>query len=82
MTEMPVVALEVLPPKQGIDDILAKFEAYFALSIKSCWLVAPSLETITVYASMEDYKSYGTHESEVVDEVMDIHLPIHKIFEW
>ncbi len=82
MTEMPIVALEILSPKQSIDEILAKFEAYFALSIKSCWLVAPSLETVTVYANMADYKSFGTHESEVIDEVMDIHLPIQKIFEW
>lgn len=82
MTEMPIVALEILSPKQSIDEILAKFEAYFALSVKSCWLVAPSLETVTVYANMADYKSFGTHESEVIDEVMDIHLPIQKIFEW
>jgi Uma2 family endonuclease len=82
MTEMPVVVLEILSPKQSIDEILAKFEAYFALSIKSCWLVAPSLETVTIYVNMADYKSFGTHDSEVIDDMMDIHLPIKKIFEW
>ncbi|HIE02013.1 MAG TPA: Uma2 family endonuclease [Thiotrichaceae bacterium] len=82
MTEMPVTVLEILSPKQSIDEILAKFEAYFALSVKSCWLVVPSLETVTVYANMTDYKSFGTHESEVIDEMMDIHLPIQKIFAW
>jgi len=42
----------------------------------------PSLETITIYANMTDYKSFGSHESEVIDEVMDIHLPIRQIFAW
>ncbi|HDN26729.1 MAG TPA: Uma2 family endonuclease [Thioploca sp.] len=35
-SDMPVLAIEVLSPSQGTDDILAKFKAYFALDIKSC----------------------------------------------
>jgi len=62
-----------------LDEEVAK---KFALSVKSCWLVVLSLETITIYANMTDYKLFGTHESEVIDEVMDIHLPIRKIFAW
>ncbi|MDM8560095.1 Uma2 family endonuclease [Candidatus Parabeggiatoa sp. HSG14] len=45
-SDMPQLAIEILSPKQSIDNILAKFKAYFALSIKSCWLIIPTNESI------------------------------------
>ncbi len=36
MLEMPLLAIEVVSPQQGIEEILAKFDAYFALGVKSC----------------------------------------------
>lgn len=82
MSKMPLLVIEVLSLKQTIDDIVTKFKAYFALGIKSCWLVIPANESVTVYSKPGDFVSFGTKEDEVVDEVMDIHLPIQKIFEW
>ena len=38
MSEMPLLAIEVLSPKQGIYDILEKFKLYFSLGVQSCWL--------------------------------------------
>ncbi|MDM8557765.1 Uma2 family endonuclease [Candidatus Parabeggiatoa sp. HSG14] len=82
MSKMPLLVIEVLSLKQTIDDIVTKFKAYFALDIKSCWLVIPANESVTVYSKPGDFVSFGTKEAEVVDETMDIHLPIQKIFEW
>jgi Uma2 family endonuclease len=36
MVDMPLLAIEILSPKQGIDDILEKFELYFKVSVQSC----------------------------------------------
>ena len=82
MSKMPLLVIEVLSLKQTIDDIVTKFKAYFALGIKSCWLVIPANESVTVYSKPGDFVSFGTKEAEVVDEIMDIRLPIQKIFEW
>lgn len=82
MSEMPLFIIEILSPKQGIDDILAKFEAYFALGVKSCWLVMPIVETVTVYSKIDEYKSFGMNDTEVIDEVINIRLPTKMIFEW
>ena len=38
MSQMPLLIIEILSPK-ALSDILFKFKAYFALGIKSCWLV-------------------------------------------
>ncbi|RKZ49044.1 MAG: hypothetical protein DRR08_31285 [Candidatus Parabeggiatoa sp. nov. 2] len=80
MQEMPLLAVEIISPKQAISDILAKFKAYFALGIKSCWLVVPPIKTVAVYSQPSHYKTFVMDMTEVIDEVMDIRLPIQKIF--
>ncbi|MDM8561700.1 Uma2 family endonuclease [Candidatus Parabeggiatoa sp. HSG14] len=81
MTEMPLLAIEIVSPLQAIEEILAKFDAYFALGIKSCWLVVLTNEATTIYSEPEHFKTFGTNDVEIIDEVMDIHLPNRAIFE-
>jgi Uma2 family endonuclease len=76
---MPILAIEVLSPKQGTYEILEKFKVYFELGVQSCWLVYPEAEAITVYSSINNRKLFGN--GEVIDEVLDIRLPHHDIFE-
>ncbi|MCP4698658.1 MAG: Uma2 family endonuclease [Gammaproteobacteria bacterium] len=80
-SDAPLLAVEVLSPKQGIEDILTKFKAYFALGVKSCWLIVPALEAISVYSQNGD-TLFSIKDAELVDEVADIRLPIRKVFEW
>jgi Uma2 family endonuclease len=80
MTKMPSLIIEILSPSQGFSDILAKFKAYFALGVKSCWLVTPALESIAVYSG-QTYKPFDLeHDTEIIDEVLNLRLPIQKIF--
>jgi Uma2 family endonuclease len=79
MSEMPLVAIEILSPKQGTYDILEKFKAYFVLGIPSCWLVDPALQTVTVYSSNEQWATFST--AEVVDDQVGIRLPLDEVFE-
>jgi Uma2 family endonuclease len=82
MSEMPLLAIEILSPKQSIDDILAKFKAYFALDIQSCWLVIPILESITVYAQkIDNFRLFNAKsDTEAIDEILDIRLSLQNIF--
>ena len=80
MTEMPLLAIEVLSPKQAIDDILAKIKAYFVLGVKSCWLVMPPIRAVTVYSQPDHFKTFGMEATEIIDEIVNIHLPIQKVF--
>jgi Uma2 family endonuclease len=79
VSQIPNLAIEVLSPKQMISEILGKFKAYFALGVKSCWLVVPALKTVTVY-SKDHFKTFDVNDTEFFDEVMDIRLPIQQIF--
>ncbi|RKZ75044.1 MAG: hypothetical protein DRR19_29620 [Candidatus Parabeggiatoa sp. nov. 1] len=82
MPEMPLLAIEILSPSQSVSSLVAKIKAYFALGVKSCWLVIPPTETVTVYSKPNEFTSFGAKNVEAIDEVMDIRLPIQEIFEW
>jgi Uma2 family endonuclease len=85
MSDMPLRAIEIRIPTQSVDDLIAKIQAYFALGIQSCWLVMPTLESIIVYASITDFKHFDPKRDieviiEVIDEVLDIRMPLKKFF--
>lgn len=82
VTKMPDLVIEVLSPTQSINELLKKIKAYFALGVKSCWLVMPALEEIRVCSQqLQRYKNFDMNQCKTVDdEVMDIHIPIQKVF--
>ncbi|MDM8562447.1 Uma2 family endonuclease [Candidatus Marithioploca araucensis] len=119
-TQMPDLAIEILSPLQTVSELISKLKAYFALSVKSCWLVSvhpettlkipklklwtpknghlgvqsfsfgsvsgwtlviPATQSITVFSQSKRYKTFGTDTTiEIIDEIMDICLPIAKVF--
>jgi Uma2 family endonuclease len=78
MTEPPLLVVEVLSPTQGVQEILDKFRLYFEAGVRSCWLVYPAAVTVVVYASSDDFRSFSS--GEVIDETLDIRLPLHELF--
>ncbi|MEM8810214.1 MAG: Uma2 family endonuclease [Cyanobacteria bacterium P01_G01_bin.38] len=76
--EMPLLVVEILSPRQGTNEILEKFQVYFALGIWSCWLVDPALETIAVYSSMTERTIFNT--GDIVDEGLKIRTSPSEIF--
>ena len=79
MTEMPLLAIEVLSPTQGTQEIIDKFKIYFAAGIKSCWLIIPPAQTVVVYTSSEQARTFSS--GELIDDVMSIRLSLKEIFE-
>jgi Uma2 family endonuclease len=80
VADMPLLAIEVLSPQQAMNDIIKKFKAYFAIGIKSCWLVMPAIKSITIYTKLDQYKTFDINDNEIIDKTMDIHLSAQKIF--
>jgi Uma2 family endonuclease len=78
MTEMPIGIMEVLSPRQSILDIQEKFPVYFNAGVKSCWLVVPPTQTVTVYAVPGQGQLFKT--GNVIDPVLDIELSLEEIF--
>ncbi|MCP4698707.1 MAG: Uma2 family endonuclease [Gammaproteobacteria bacterium] len=79
MSEMPLSAVEILSPAQGIQAVLDKFKVYFALGVKSCWLVEPVSGAVTVFSSPDKAQAFVANE--LTDEVLDLRLPVKELFE-
>lgn len=78
-TEMPLGIIEILSPKQTIDTMFNKFETYFQAGIQSCWLILPSMKTVRVYSSLNNYQVF--HATEIIEDIkLDISLAVDDIF--
>jgi Uma2 family endonuclease len=78
MEEMPLLVIEIVSPRQGVLTIVKKFQAYFALGIRSCWLVEPITRVVRVYHPDRNPQTFVT--GEVIDEVTDLKIPVAEIF--
>lgn len=80
MKEMPLIAIEVLSFRQFISTLIAKFEAYFALGVQSCWLVDPLTQSIHVYAAIDQWQTFSI-DDELIDEKFGIRFAVAEVFE-
>ena len=79
MRDMPDLVIEVISPRQGAHGIVQKFQAYFALGIRSCWLVDPTTAVVRVYHPTKSLRTYSS--GDVVDDVVSIKIPVTEIFD-
>jgi len=50
--DVPLTVIEILSPKQGIEDIKDKFfNIYFPAGVKSAWLIIPPLRSVHIFFS-------------------------------
>jgi Uma2 family endonuclease len=78
MKESPLVAVEIFSPSQGSLEIMDRVEAYLAAGVKSVWVVAPPLTSITIYTA--DGKQKGFMEGTVTDPATGIQVEMEQVF--
>lgn len=78
VSEMPLVAIEVISPRQGALGLVQKFQAYFALGIPSCWLVDPITRVVRVYHPNGSPKTFASDD--VIDTIANLQIPVAEIF--
>jgi Uma2 family endonuclease len=78
MNDMPLLAIEIVSPRQGLYDLINKFRVYFVLGIQSCWLVEPTINAVSVYTAIDRWETY-TRDA-VIDEKLNLHIPVNQIF--
>jgi len=78
MTELPLLAIEILSPSQGFQELISKVKIYFAAGIKSAWIVLPSNKSITVFSSLKTFEVFS--KGNLIDTVIGLELPLNEIF--
>jgi len=56
---IPDLVIEILSPRQSVSYLIRKINAFFELGTKSCWLVNPSQQIITVYSLPNQRESFN-----------------------
>jgi Uma2 family endonuclease len=77
MTELPLLAIEVLSPSQIMQELVDKIEIYLDAGIQSCWLVTPITRSVTV---INEKKNSKTFVDKVIDDKLNISLPLDEVF--
>lgn len=80
MKEMPLLAIEILSPKQNSLDVIEKIGVYFENGVPTCWFIEPYLHTLTVYQSLENFTTY-TIDMELEDKKLGINMSVSEVFE-
>jgi Uma2 family endonuclease len=78
MTDMPLLAIEIISPTQGTLELINQFDVYFEAGIKSCWLVDPLQGSVVVFNSPNQAQTFTC--GEVVDEMINIRISIEEFF--
>jgi Uma2 family endonuclease len=79
VTQSPITVIEILSPKQAVQDLVDKFDVYFKAGVKSCWLVIPTLEIVDVF--IDNIHQKQTYVAGVIiDSESKVSLEISKIF--
>lgn len=79
LTDPPLIAIEVLSPKQGLKEITDKINSiYLPAGVKSVWIVMPLVQTVIIRTP--DGKKQTFTEGIIKDPVTGIEIPFNKIF--
>jgi Uma2 family endonuclease len=76
--QRPLLVVEILSPRQAINDVTDKFELYLQSGIQSCWLIIPPTKTIIVFADIHQPQSYST--GMFVDSVLQKEISVEQVF--
>jgi len=60
VTVPPILAIEILSPKQALADLFEKADEYLLHGVEAVWIVIPEIQSITVCTKNEKQKTYTT----------------------
>lgn len=78
MTKLPLLAIEISSPTQGIQDLVDKARFLMEHGVESCWIVQPPLGTVTVFTPDMEPTTYSS--GTVTDPATDIEVDLDDVF--
>jgi Uma2 family endonuclease len=78
VTTPPVVAVEILSPKQYLTDLTKKCKDFFAAGVQSYWLVVPALASVYVYESTTQFAVFTS--GTIKDGVANLQMEMSEVF--
>ncbi|MEY4903719.1 MAG: hypothetical protein RLZZ292_1534, partial [Bacteroidota bacterium] len=63
LTDAPLGVIEILSPTQSMTELTDKAERYFEYGVKSVWIVIPTLDTVAVYSSPDEFTFFKRNKN-------------------
>lgn len=79
VSEPPLMIVEIVSPSQTARDTFKKFDRYFENGVKSCWLVQPELQSVTIV--YPEGKPHTADSGLLEDPVLGIAIQVEEVFE-
>ncbi len=80
ITEIPLMVVEIVSPRQAQQDIMDKIERYFKTGVKSCWLINPLTETVYVYTPDWKRGIFSEANPKIHDTILDVTIDFQAVF--
>ncbi len=79
VSDVPITVIEILSPKQSIEDIKNKFfEIYFPAGVQSAWLIIPPLRSVHVFTPDRKFTNY--YAGKLEDKVCKVEVDLDDFF--
>ena len=78
VTVPPILAIEILSPKQALVDLFEKADEYLEHGVEAVWIVIPEIQSITICTKNEKQKTYTT--GDVQHQSAGITINIEQLF--
>lgn len=78
-SEPPLLVVEIVSPSQTLAQIRDKALEYFRFGIRSCWIVQPEIQTISVLHPGEKTRTFDS--GIVEDSLTGISITVEEVFE-
>jgi Uma2 family endonuclease len=78
VSEPPLLALEILSPTQGMEDITDKIDLYFNAGVKTYWVVIPTFKIINIITPDRQFQTFTSGIAK--DPVLGIELDMERVF--
>ncbi len=81
MKEPPITAIEILSPKQALEEVILKArKIYFANQVQSVWVVLPSLRSIALLQDAKSDPQFFTSADTLSDPATGIQINVGEVF--
>ena len=77
-TDPPLLVVEILSPRQAYEDVMEKISRYLESGVKSCWMVIPPTQSITVFSPGDVQKTFT--EGTATDPAIGLSAELAAVF--
>ena len=77
-TDPPLLVVEILSPRQAYEDVMDKISHYLESGVKSCWMVIPPTQSITIFSPGGAQKTFT--EGTIIDPAIGLSAELAAVF--